>query len=237
MPKKVIPANTMEPQVLPPVKGDQVVPVKEEAMHDNGEFGFFADQPPPQTSESDFDDSVSKAPPVTAEDAAAEAKQALPVEGVSWAEQLKEEQAAQLTTQELKTQEPKTKPQGAMTPDPFGFSDDKTEGVVQMEAPDKNGDYVGGTDKVLEKFDTVITQDKNKVSATNSYSSELSMGEIIQPEMVQIGVSKTISTGDFENIKLHVQFHGYVADDMATAAQELSHQVLKQMALLEAQVK
>ena len=161
MPKKIIPANTIKPQVLPPVKGDQVVPVKEEAMHDNGEFGFFADQPPPQTSESDFDDSVSKAPPATAEAIAAEAQQALPVEGVSWAEQLKEEQAAQLTTQELKTQEPKTKPQGAMTPDPFGFSDDKTEGVVQMEASDKSGDFVGGTDQVLEKFDTVITQDKN----------------------------------------------------------------------------
>ena len=113
-------------------------------------------------------------------------------------------------------------------------------GTKQMTQEPKS-DYVGDTADVVNKFaadgDITISQKGNAVTAGNSTEIEAEGGEIFQAEMVHIGIGKTINTGDYENVKININFSAYVGElTHLETADSLATAVKTQMEKLEAEL-
>lgn len=113
---------------------------------------------------------------------------------------------------------------------------------ANMDKPGSQSDYAGETDSVLQKFHTSgtvqdysvkIAQEGNEINISNDFEQ----GTIVSPETVTIGVGKTISTAQYENIKINVEFSAWVNDTHEETAQAITHQVMKHLANMEAQIK
>lgn len=123
----------------------------------------------------------------------------------------------------------------------FGEGVKATVSEVNQMVQETKSDFLGDTADVVNKFaadgDVTISQSGNEVTAGNATELETEGGEIFQAEMVHIGIAKTISTGNYENVKINVQFSAYVGEEgHGETAVSVAAQVKQQMAKLEAEL-
>ena len=211
MPTKVNPSNTLgSPQKVPPsTKG--MGDTSAQAMEASGEFGFFQNQ--------DSDQEQAPPPQPAEEDFGGVVKKA-------------PQQPVNEEGPELNEEPPK--------PSGFDFSTGETNATAGTVPQEQESDYAGDVQGVVNKFkgeNVTISQSGNEVIAGNSDLLEPVEGQIFQPEMVHIGIAKTINTGNYENVKINVQFSAYVGEEThLDAATTVAEAVKMQLEKLEAQM-
>ena len=112
---------------------------------------------------------------------------------------------------------------------------------ANMDKPGSQSDYAGETGQVMEKFGTSgtiqddsvkVVQEGNEITISNDFNE----GTVVSPETVTIGIGKTIATAQYENVKINVEFKAWVSDTHEDTAKAITHQVLKHLATMEAQI-
>ena len=264
MPKKVIPANTMGKQHVTPAKKGPPPEDTAGMEAQAGEFGFFAENetPPPQPSEGDFGEPLKTTPPqlhyptteeqaeafLAAQNMAAEKvklnQNTTPEEhaaaGISAADTAKQVAFADSLEAAAKAVPPKGE-SPVKTSFDFGEGVKATVSGTKQMVQETKSDFLGDTADVVNKFAAdggiTISQKGNAVTAGNSTEIEAEGGEIFQAEMVHIGIGKTINTGDYENVKINVNFSAYVGElTHLETADSLAAAVKIQMEKLEAEL-
>lgn len=262
MPKKVIPANTMGKQHVTPAKKGPPPEDTAGMEAQAGEFGFFAENetPPPQPSEGDFGEPLKTMPPHLQHTTTEEQAEAFLAAQNKAAEKVKLNQnttpeehaaagisAADTAKQGAFADSLEAAAKDAQDEQPVKTSFDFGEGVkatvsgTKQMTQEPKSDYVGDTADVVNKFAAdggiTISQKGNAVTAGNSTEIEAEGGEIFQAEMVHIGIGKTINTGDYENVKINVNFSAYVGElTHLETADSLAAAVKIQMEKLEAEL-
>lgn len=265
MATKVIPANTIGKKHVNPVAKKGPPSEDTQGMEAQaGEFGFFAENetPPPQPSEGDFGEPLKTMPTHLQYTTSEEQAEAFLAAQNKAAEQVKLNQnttpeehaaagiAASDTAKQvafadnLEAAAKAVPPKGespVKTAFDFGEGVKATVSEVNQMVQETKSDFLGDTADVVNKFaadgDVTISQSGNEVTAGNAAELETEGGEIFQAEMVHIGIAKTISTGNYENVKINVQFSAYVGEEgHGETAVSVAAQVKHQMAKLEAEL-